>query len=79
MSLQVVYVARNPKDVIVSYFYYHKLMDYHQYSGDMETFAEYFMNNSGKHIGSRIAGIVVTLNNCSVQRTLLPPLVGCLE
>lgn len=42
---KVVYVIRNPKDVIVSYYHYHKLMDYQQYTGSVEDFAEYFMDN----------------------------------
>jgi len=42
---KVVYVARNPKDVIVSYYYYHKLMDYQQFTGNIETFAEYFIED----------------------------------
>ena len=42
---QVVYVVRNPKDVIVSYFYHHKLMDLHTYT--IEKFADYFMNDEG--------------------------------
>jgi len=42
---KVVYVARNPKDVIVSYYYYHKLMHFQQFNGSVEAFAEYFMNN----------------------------------
>ena len=44
---KVVYVARNPKDVIVSYYYYHKLMHFQQFNGSVEAFAEYFMNNKG--------------------------------
>jgi hypothetical protein len=41
----VVYVARNPKDVIVSYFYHHKLIEFHNFTGDIETFAQYFMDD----------------------------------
>ena len=44
---QVVYVARNPKDVIVSYFHYHKLIHFHQFTGDLESFADYFMSDKG--------------------------------
>ena len=39
------YVARNPEDVIVSYFHFHQLMDYHKFTGDVEEFAEYFMRD----------------------------------
>jgi len=42
----VVYVARNPKDVIVSYYFHHKLINsVHGFEGDIEKFAEYFMND----------------------------------
>ncbi|KAI9552926.1 hypothetical protein GHT06_020810 [Daphnia sinensis] len=42
---KVVYVARNPKDVLVSYFHYHKLIHFHQFTGDLESFADYFMSD----------------------------------
>lgn len=41
----MVYVARNPKDVIVSYFYHHKLIKFQNFSGDIEQFSQYFMDN----------------------------------
>lgn len=44
---QVVYVARNPKDVLVSYFHYHRLIHFHQFTGDLESFADYFMSDKG--------------------------------
>nr|CAH0102985.1 unnamed protein product [Daphnia galeata] len=43
--MTVVYVARNPKDVIVSFYYHHKLIKLHGYTGTMDEFAEYFMND----------------------------------
>lgn len=46
-TCKVVYVARNPKDVIVSYYYHHKLLKMHGFQGDLEEFAEYFMNDEG--------------------------------
>lgn len=43
------YVARNPKDVIVSFFYHHKLwLNHQEFSGDVEQFAEYFMKDQGE-------------------------------
>nr|CAH0106923.1 unnamed protein product [Daphnia galeata] len=44
-TTKVVYVARNPKDVIVSYYYHHKLIKLHGYIGTLDDFAEYFMND----------------------------------
>ncbi|KAK4023113.1 hypothetical protein OUZ56_008544 [Daphnia magna] len=42
---KVVYVVRNPKDVIVSYFYHHRLIKFQNYSGTLEDFAQYFMDD----------------------------------
>ena len=44
----MVYVARNPKDVIVSYFHHHRLINVQNYTNDIEKFAEYFMNDECK-------------------------------
>jgi len=46
-TCKVVYVARNPKDVIVSFFHHHRLFYLHEYTGDIDKFAEYFMNDEG--------------------------------
>jgi hypothetical protein len=40
-------VARNPKDVIVSYYHYHRLLEFHHYTGNLEAFADYFMTDRG--------------------------------
>ena len=45
--MQVVYVARNPKDVIVSFYYHHKLIKNHNFAGTLEEFADYFMRDLG--------------------------------
>jgi hypothetical protein len=47
ISFQVVFVARNPKDVIVSYYFHHKLIKGQGFEGDIESFAQYFMDNEG--------------------------------
>ena len=41
-------MARNPKDVIVSYFHYHKLFRFQKFDGDLESFANYFMSDKGR-------------------------------
>lgn len=43
----MVYVARNPKDVIVSYFNHHKFMKLPGLVGDLDSFAKHFMKDEG--------------------------------
>ena len=42
---KVVYMARNPKDCMVSYYHHHKLITGHGYVGDLPNFARRFMRN----------------------------------
>ena len=42
---KVVYVVRNPLDVLVSYYHHHKLITAHGYVGDLPSFAQRFMRN----------------------------------
>lgn len=47
MTQQVVYVARNPKDVAVSYYHLHRLMKNLDFKGNFEEFWNYFKNDLG--------------------------------
>ncbi|CAH0390405.1 unnamed protein product [Bemisia tabaci] len=42
---KIVYVARHPKDVFVSYYHHNKLVTIHGYHGDMLTYWKFFKNN----------------------------------
>lgn len=43
--IKIIYVARNPKDVAVSYYHLNKLYRTQGYIGDFETYWNYFENN----------------------------------
>ena len=43
-------MARNPKDVIVSYFHHHKLLALQEFTADIEKFADYFMKDECKNV-----------------------------
>lgn len=45
---KVVYVARHPRDVVVSYYHMHKLSTALGYVNDFDTFCKYFMENMCK-------------------------------
>ena len=44
-TAKVVYVARNPRDVIVSYYHHHKLIKGHGFTGDLPQFARWFIRD----------------------------------
>lgn len=43
-------MARNPKDVIVSFYHHHKLIKIHEFTGSVDEFAQYFMDDEGAKI-----------------------------
>lgn len=44
-TAKVVYVARNPKDVIVSYHHHSRIMKGHDYVGSFDEFVQYFVDD----------------------------------
>lgn len=93
MNEKVVYVARNPKDVIVSYYHYHRLLEFHHYTGNLEAFADYFMTDRGTMIKDFIFVVTNLIRSSllalfcviyldgkdSLQCSVLPSLVGRME
>ena len=45
-TAKVVYVARNPRDVIVSYYHHHRLNKVHDFVGDLPEFAQWFIKDN---------------------------------
>lgn len=46
--LQVVYIARDPRDVAISFFHHNKLMRIIYQNADFKTYWNYFIKNEGK-------------------------------
>lgn len=44
---QVIYMARNPKDVVISYYYFYQMAKMHPDPGTLAEFLEAFMNGKG--------------------------------
>ncbi|XP_063609965.1 sulfotransferase 1C4-like [Penaeus indicus] len=44
-KVKVVYVARNPKDTVLSYLHHHKLFRAQSFVGSLETFVDYFLED----------------------------------
>ncbi|KYN08201.1 Sulfotransferase 1C4 [Cyphomyrmex costatus] len=44
-TCKIIYVARNPRDVVVSWYHFHKEMPRYSYPGTFEQFCDNFMNN----------------------------------
>jgi hypothetical protein len=44
---QMIYIARNPKDMCVSFYHYCRL--FHDFSGSFEEFAELILTDNGNY------------------------------
>ncbi|XP_071550992.1 sulfotransferase 1E1-like [Panulirus ornatus] len=44
-TTKVVYVARNPKDVVVSYLHHSRLLKCHDFKGSLDQFVQYFVDD----------------------------------
>lgn len=49
MYLQVIYMARNPKDLVVSYYQFHRSLRTMSYRGTFQEFCRRFMNDKCKY------------------------------
>lgn len=49
LHLQIIYIYRNPKDVLTSYFHFSNLIVALQATNNMEEFLEKFLDGKGNH------------------------------
>jgi len=57
--LQIVYVARHPKDICISLFYFNRILpapEYHKLGSDLERFCHMFLKDQSKrlYIGTKV-------------------------
>lgn len=56
--LQVIYMARNPKDLVVSYYQFHRSLRTMSYRGTFQEFCRRFMNDKCKCLRDVTAGVL---------------------
>ena len=74
----MIYVARNPKDVIVSFYYHHLLIPNIEMNADLSTFARFFINDKGNIFKIKFS-FFYYWNFDSSFRTFLAAHLGSLE
>lgn len=48
LCIQVVYMARNPKDIAVSFHHHCRISSFARYAGSFEDFVHYFLDGKGE-------------------------------
>lgn len=51
LSLQLIYIARNPRDTAISYFYFMQLLTQCSFQGTLSSFIDMFLSDKGMYIG----------------------------
>lgn len=49
-TAKIVYVARDPRDVVVSLYHFYRLMPVPQFTGDFKTFWNMFVRDNGNFV-----------------------------
>lgn len=65
---QVIYMARNPKDLVVSYYQFHRSLRTMSYRGTFQEFCRRFMNDKRKN--------VLLTTYCCLDLLLKPVVLG---
>lgn len=58
LPLQVIYMARNPKDLVVSYYQFHRSLRTMSYRGTFQEFCRRFMNDKCKCLSVSACAVV---------------------
>lgn len=69
MPLQVIYIARNAKDVAVSYYHFYRMAKVHPDPGTWDSFLEKFMAGEGEADSGGLAGGAVCVCVCVESRS----------
>lgn len=68
---QVIYMARNPKDLVVSYYQFHRSLRTMSYRGTFQEFCRRFMNDKRKYVGYWRTGTLLPSFQFQVSELLL--------